>query len=264
VRRARLEGIARAGRAPESSDASASLSLVLVLAESSPKLTDWLTAVGGVGAFLATALLAVVAVVQMRKLDSQARSQAASTGDQIAAMREQVDVLRETSAAERAVVDRQVEASVEQGRSIRDAARAELQPVVFAHALPVKLGPDDDYSIHDDEIAFAYFIANEGTGIALNIRHGVEIDGHDFEFGQGMQTRVLRPGESLPIRDATTGGLIWRTALSVVRRRNQMIDGWERRGRNYWASFENVFGERFETRNPTSPNIPAIFRKLDG
>ncbi len=43
-----------------------------------------------------------------------------------------------------------------------------------------------------------------------------------------------------------------------------MIEGWEGRGRNYWASFENVFGERFETRNPTSPNVPAVFRKLDG
>lgn len=238
--------------------------MLVVLADSSPKLTDWLTALGGVGAFLATATLAVVAFIQMRKLDSQARSQAASTSDQIAAMREQVDVLRETSAAERAVVERQVEAAVEQGRSIRDAARAELQPVVFAHALPVKYGPDDDYSIAEGQIAFAYFIANEGTGIALNVRHGVEIDGHDFEFGQGMQTRVLRPGESLPIRDATTGGLIWRAALSVVRRRDQMIEGWEGRGRNYWASFENVFGERFETRNPTSPNVPAVFRKLDG
>ncbi len=138
--------------------------MLVVLADSSPKLTDWLTALGGVGAFLATATLAVVAFIQMRKLDWQARSQAASTSDQIAAMREQVDVLRETSAAERAVVERQVEAAVEQGRSIRDAARAELQPVVFAHALPVKYGPDDDYSIAEGQIAFAYFIANEGLG----------------------------------------------------------------------------------------------------
>ncbi|MGI8557878.1 MAG: hypothetical protein ACR2ND_06165 [Solirubrobacteraceae bacterium] len=237
------------------------------------KLTDWLTASGGVGAFVATAILAGVAVMQM----GLARAQMSKLDDQVKAAQEQVDAMRETSAAELAVVREQIDASVEQGRAVRDqvdaaveqgraireAARAQLQPIVFAHAIPVVVGPNDEYSIGEDDVAFAYFLQNEGTGIALNVRHGVEIGGIDYEYGGGMQVRVLRPGESLPLRDAASGQLIWRVSLAVVRRRDELPDGWHTEPRHYWASFESVFGERFETRNPRDPEVPADFKRLN-
>ena len=31
----------------------------------------------------------------------------------------------------------------------------------------------------------------------------------------------------------------------------------------YWARFDNVFGERFETRNPTDPTMAAEFKPID-
>ena len=34
--------------------------------------------------------------------------------------------------------------------------------------------------------------------------------------------------------------------------------------RIYWARFDNVFGERFETRNPSDPIVSAEFKRLDG
>ena len=49
------------------------------------------------------------------------------------------------------------------------AARAPLQPVVFAHAhgAPVS-GPDDEFDIGEDLVAVPFYLTNEGTGLALD------------------------------------------------------------------------------------------------
>ena len=70
--------------------------------------SEWLTAIGGLLVFAATAALAWVAKKQM--------------GD-----------ARRASAAEAAAIEKQIGASIQQGDAIREAARAQLQPVVFAH-----------------------------------------------------------------------------------------------------------------------------------
>lgn len=216
-------------------------------------LTDWLTAIGGIGAFVATTVLAVVALKQIRF----AREQMTKLDDQVGAARDQVDAMRETSAAELSAVREQIEASVEQNRAVREAARAQLQPIVLAHATQIVDGPNDEYSIREDQVAVAYFLANEGSGIALNIRHGIKIDGERFEYGDGLQTRVLVSGESQPLRDGS-GQLIWRVPMFV--RPREALWGVER-DVSYWASFQNVFGERFETVNPSRADVPFLFSR---
>ena len=185
----------------------------------------------------------------------------------MAAVREQVTIMREASADESKAVREQIDASIAQGTAIREAARAQLQPIVFAHATQAWVrGPEDplQLDLSAEQIGFPYYLANEGSGIALNIRHGVEIDGKDEEFGEGMEFRVLRPGETAPILDATTGRLLQIRPLAVVKAEHELRSGWETRPRRYWARFENVFGERFETRNPSDPQKSATFTRLPG
>jgi len=79
--------------------------------------TDWLTRVSGALVFVATAVLAGVAMLQMRKLNEQAEAEAAA-------------------------VQKQIDASIAQGEAIREAARAQLQPMVFAHADRVQTHAD--------------------------------------------------------------------------------------------------------------------------
>jgi hypothetical protein len=66
---------------------------------------------------------------------------------------------------------------------------------VFANAHGAAIrGPNDDNDIGEREIAFGYGLTNEGTGVALNVRHGVEIGGIEHAFGDGMEFRAVRPG----------------------------------------------------------------------
>ena len=74
-----------------------------------------------------------------------------------------------------------------------------------------------------------------------------------------MQVRVLRAGESLPPRDPESSQLIWRVPLFVVRPRDELPEVGKL---HYWTIFETVFGERFETLNPSKPNVPARFRPV--
>jgi hypothetical protein len=159
-------------------------------------LTDWLTAIGGVGAFLATGVLAILAYKQMDTL----REQAGSARDQVA-------IMRAVAADDAAAVHEQIAASIAQSEAIREAVRAVIQPIVLAHATgPSKQGPDDYLMLSEGYIGFTYRLTNEGGGIALNIRHGIEVGGRDFEFGGGMETRALGPGQSMPPADSALGG----------------------------------------------------------
>lgn len=184
----------------------------------------------------------------------------AKIDEQVNAARDQVNAMRDTSAAELTAVREQINASVEQNRAVREAARAQLQPVVLALATQIVEGPNEEYSIREDQVAIAYFVANEGSGIAVNIQHGVKVGGEQHKYGGGLQIRVLGPGESQPIRDVS-GQLIWRVPIFVIRSREEL---WGSRDVSYWASFQNVFGERFETVNPSRPEVPFLFSRIDG
>lgn len=168
------------------------------------------------------------------------------------------------SGVERDLINRHVEASVAQGAAIREAARAQLQPVVFAHGDRSYRGPDDEVDLSKGEVGFSYRLANEGTGIALNIRHGIELDGVEYEFGGGMQMRVLRAGERQPPPDYVDdlGHERRFRPLVVPVPESALPKTWGTMVRRYWTRYENVFGEQFETRNPSLPDMPAEFRRL--
>lgn len=47
----------------------------------------------------------------------------------------------------------------------RDAARGQLQPIVFGHQWGGAIrGPNEQHELGDGEVAFPYYLSNEGTG----------------------------------------------------------------------------------------------------
>jgi cell division protein FtsL len=203
-----------------------------------------LAAGGGVGTFV----LAAVAVLQMRH-----------SRRQTVAMENQVTAIQDGAEKQLAAMRDEIHASVEQGRAVREAARAQLQPIVFAHAQGGAVrGPDEGADIGEGEVGFRYRLANEGTGVALNIRHGVEIDGIERQFGDGMEVRSMRPGESLPVVSIAGS-----SPFAVVFIEAELPQNWSSVSRTYWARFENVFGDQFETRNPHDPRQSAAFMRVE-
>ena len=58
---------------------------------------------------------------------------------------------------------------------------------VFAYPSGTVKGPDTIFEVGPGEVGFRYRLINEGTGVALNIRHGVELCGILREHGDGME-----------------------------------------------------------------------------
>jgi hypothetical protein len=200
-----------------------------------------------------------------------------TTQDQVTAIRDtaatELATVKEMAAMELAAVREQIDASVKGNEAVREAARAQLQPMVFAHADAIRTCPDreglsteprgNEYQLGPGQIGFGYRLKNEGTGIALNIEHGVDVGGHEIAYGGGMRFRALRPDEAQPAFDYIDpqGHLIRIVPLAVVADERQIPEDWS--SRVYWARFDNVFGERFETRNPSDPSRAAEFRRID-
>ena len=200
-------------------------------------------ALGGLGTFI----LAGVAVAQIRESRRQTN-----------AMKDQVTVIKDVAEKELAAMREDVQASIEQGRAVREAARAQNQPIVFAHTYGGAIkGPNDD-DLGPGEVGFRYRLVNEGTGVALNIRHGVEMCGIEREQGDGMEVRSMRPAEELP-----PAGRVTALAFMVVFREDELPEAWPREARAYWARFENVFGEAFKTANPHDPHQSAAFMRIE-
>jgi Na+-transporting methylmalonyl-CoA/oxaloacetate decarboxylase gamma subunit len=220
-------------------------------------LPDWLTAIGGVGAFLATSVLAVVATKQMGKLERQAQA----AQDQVRAAQEQVNLMRQTARDDARAVTDQVAASIAQSEAIRDAARVFVQPRVLGYpAGAASRGPDPYGDIGEGEIGFPYRIVNEGGGLALNVQHGIELEGEDYLFGGGMETAALGAGFSSPPPDSDLGGF---RPLFVVVREDVLVASWPRRPVRYLARFTNVLGERYETRTPADPTQSHTFKQIE-
>jgi hypothetical protein len=215
-------------------------------------LTEWLTALGGLGAFVATVGLAYAAFRQMDKAD-----------DQIRAMRDQARIAQEAAREEAAAVARQIAASIAQSEAIRDAARVMVQARVIGHVTgPTMTGPDETWSLGVGETAFQYRLVNEGSGPALNIRHGIELGGNEYEWGGGMETRSLGPGEASPPFNDALGS---HRPLTVVVPTSELPERWAVDGYKIWARFDNALGERYETRNPNDPQRRAeFFQVTDG
>jgi hypothetical protein len=197
---------------------------------------------------------AAEAQVDVMRTDAAAQREHRQAQD---ALREQEDIRRD-----QAVRD-QIAALANITEGTRDAARAEVQPIVFANAHgPGRRGPNDDLDLGEGEIAFAYYLTNEGPGVALNVKHGVKVGGVEYRFGGGMEFRTARPGEVLPPLDDGATEPVPSRFLTVVVPEHELPDDWRTLGRTYWTRFENVFGEQFETRNPDEPRRSATFLRL--
>lgn len=201
-----------------------------------------LAALGGVGTFV----LAAVAVRQMKH-----------SSRQTTAMEAEVDAIRDTAASQLAAMREDINASVEQSKAVKEAARAQVQPIVFATVIQgIIRGPEEGDDVGEGQIGFPYALSNEGTGVALNITHGVEVAGIEHAFGDGMECRSLRPGERLPPISLEFSG-----RLVVVFDEGELPENWPSASRTYWVRFENVFGDQFETRNPHDPHQSAAFMR---
>lgn len=224
---------------------------MLPVLAATPNATDWLTAGGGIAAAVTAIVLAAVAVVQMRAT----RRQADAAADQLQLMREEAERERterveesrrlEAEQAHRdAAVSEQIEALREIAAVTLNAARAQVQPVVLlTPAGGTARGPDDHYGISATQFVFPYLLRNEGTGTALNVAHGIEIEGKRYPFGGGMQFAAFRPNERL-------GGS---GTLHVAVDERVLPPDWSSQPTRYWARFESVFGDVFETRSSSDP-----------
>jgi hypothetical protein len=96
--------------------------------------------------------------------------------------------MRAAADADALAIRNQIKAAVAQSEATQRAARAQLQPIVFARVSGGARRPSTTAAdavdgprkmigadLADGEIGFPYTLANEGTGIALDVHHGVEI-----------------------------------------------------------------------------------------
>ena len=200
--------------------------------------------VGGVGTFV----LAIVAVLQMAESRRQTR-----------AMESQAATGRDAAARELAAMREYITASVEQGNAVREAARAQVQPIVFAEILGGTIdGPNEGDDIAEGERGFPYRLSNEGTGVALNITHGVEIEGIEKAFGDGMHLVSLGPGITIPPDEGLDPT---HRRFVAPFREDELPENWGIASRTYWVRFENVFSEQFETRVPYNPQQSSAFMR---
>jgi hypothetical protein len=159
---------------------------------------------------------------------------------------------------------RQADAAAEQARTARD----QTLPLVYAHEKSApRFGPipSDSYGNEglDAVVEFTYYLSNEGVGAALNIEHGVELDGRRYPFGggDGMQFRSCQPGEFLPPVPADALQPVPRDALRVAipnetYERDHGPDPTERPTPVYYCRYQSLFRRRWETRNPADPQRP--------
>lgn len=173
--------------------------------------------------------------------------------EQTKAMKAQVEAIQTTADKELAAVREQVEASKGQNEAVKEAARAQLQPVVFAHEYA--------FTPNGGQASPQYYLANEGTGPALDIQHGVEMDGARYLHGFPdieQRWRALSAGESEPRGMPLAHG---QRPLRMFIISPVPFVGHEEVV--YWTQFSNVFGERFEVRNPKDPTKAATFKRVD-
>jgi hypothetical protein len=212
---------------------------VIVLAHIS---AEWLTAIGGVGAFVATVVLAGVAIKQMQ------------------AAQDQVVVMRKAAEDDAGAMNEQIAASIAQSNAIRDAARLLVQPRVLGYPAGGALQGPNRYDVGEGEVGFPYRIVNEGGGIALSIIHGIELNGTEYLFGGGMETAALPGGFSMPPPDSDLGGF---HPLVVVVREDELPSDWVTLPRRQIVRFTNLLGERYQTSTPVDPTETHTFEQID-
>jgi hypothetical protein len=159
----------------------------------------------------------------------------------------------------------QSRAALSQVAETREAVSRQLQPYVLIH--------ERNSEVLDDEYGLFYFLRNEGLGPALNIEHGVAIAGRTWvwsgEVGKeppsgSPRFRAVPAGETLPqgplVREGPDLVPTTKFRLAIVRDEASPSEIPER---EYWCRFDNLFGERWETRNSSDPVKEQEIRRLD-
>jgi hypothetical protein len=133
--------------------------MMRIVIEGHAEITNWLVAIGGLGAFAATTVLAWLGFRQMGALQTQAT-----------AATSQVEVMRAVAASDAQSVAAQIDAMVDQGEAVREAARAQLQPIVLAYSEGIPWIEPGETSL----TTYRYVLQNEGVGPALIVQHGLD------------------------------------------------------------------------------------------
>jgi len=174
----------------------------------------------------------------------------------------EINALRETAAQQLALVREQVDASTEQNQTLREMTSAQLRPIVLTKAFSGWIrGPNKEFELGRRQAAVPYFLANEGTGVALHIQHGVNIDGVVIASGYGDAIYAIRPGESAPPAKDTRVRQSGELLLASVHE-DEVPGDWTKLPLTYWVKYQNVFGEQFESSTEISPRqlqeLPSV------
>lgn len=198
-------------------------------------------AIGGLGAFVATVVLAAIAAFQAKQMKAQ-----------VVAIREtaesQIDAVRQTAEEQLALVRAQVDASIEQTNTLRELAIVQVRPAVVAR--PVSgwiFGPNAVFGLRPRQAILPYYLTNEGTGIALNVTHGAHVARGINAMGLGPRVFGIRPGESFPParneRRRKPSELLYVSLYADEIPRN--LRTWPV---EFWLDYQNLFGEKLESR----------------
>jgi len=208
----------------------------ILFAENGPKLTDWLTAVGGLLVAAATAGLVVFAYHQLRITRRDAQD---AIGRAIA----DVDAATKRS-------DASVTAALEIAEAVAAAAERQWAPRVVAHFVDRKDLPSNNPETgeinYPDYIELGYYLSNDGTGPAFNIAHwlGTDTEGRvlsEDTSPRPRDIRTLQAGEQWPpdAADGKPGLITVRLKRSVPRPRSIV---------QVWTEYENLAGEEWRLR----------------
>lgn len=192
-------------------------------------LPDWLTAIGGVGAFLAAVVLAFFGYRQMK------------------------------------ATQRQSDATLEQAQATRDAVAQQTYPLVYAHQWKPM-----NWEKEEEAFVFRYYLSNEGLGPALNVEHGICVGEEEFLYGyeEALLFKSLQPGEFAPPLDPSFPDPVPLTCLErVVQMPDLYATGEAGHSKRlteviYFCRYENLFGDRWETRVSNAPSKAAEVQQL--
>jgi hypothetical protein len=133
--------------------------------------------------------------------------------------------------------------------AVREAARAQLQPIVFAHGFAGPTKTPDGWATR-----YRYWLKNEGVGPALDVEHGVRVGEDELTIDDhGSRYRTLSAGESVPEGYPATSQAFSPLELIAAEHGDPI----------YWTRYSNIFGDRYETRNYSDASQPAEFLSLD-
>lgn len=203
----------------------------LTVVDGGASLTDWLTAIGGMGAFLAAAVLAVFGHRQMK------------------------------------ATQRQSDASLVQAEVTREGVAKQTYPLVYAHQRKAMSWDQEEdafafrYYLSNEGLGPAL---NVEHGVLIGDTEFV------FGYEQPLPFKSLQPGELAPPLDSSMPDPVPPTSLERFVQRDDLYRTGEAGVSHplaeavYFCRYESLFGERWETRTSSLPSKKPDVRRLPG